>query len=214
MTAVETRLTDETLAADLEALIGLDPHFAAARARTGPPTVRRLPGGFPGLLRILSAQLVSTASAAAIYRRLEEAGLTDPTAAAAAGVDPLFACGLTRAKARSAHGLAAAVTSGALDVDAVAALEVEAATAALTAYRGVGPWSAEVYLLMCEGRRDVFPAGDLALRAATALLLGQAERPSIGAVAEIARGWAPYRSAAALQLWAYYTAMHGRAGAP
>lgn len=191
-----------------------DARFAEAVARAGLPPLRRLPPGFAGLLRIIVGQQVSTASAAAIWARLEAAGLTEPRPALAAGEDGLRAAGLSRPKASYALTLAQAADSGAFSFDALGALGDEDALAALAALRGVGRWTAEAYLLICEGRPDVFPSGDLALQEGARRLFALEARPDAAALATLAGAWTPWRAVAARVIWAYYAATGRGGGAP
>jgi DNA-3-methyladenine glycosylase II len=157
--------TPESLAAARGHLAAADPALARIDALLPPFAWRTRPGGFAGLVRFITEQQVSVASAAAIWARLE-AGLGEVTPKAVLAHDEagLKAFGLSSPKARYAHAIADAHASGAADFDRLAELDDEAAISALTALKGVGRWTAEVYLMMCEARLDVFPAGDLALQ--------------------------------------------------
>lgn len=207
--------SEDDIAAGALALAEADARFGAATARCGLPPLRRRPPGFEGLFRILVGQQVSTASAAAIWRRLEESALIAPPAIAEAGLDGMRAGGLSRPKAAYAIGLAEAALSGALDFDAIAALDETAARAALERHKGVGRWTADAYLLICEGRPDVFPAGDLALQEGARRLFALEARPSAAALEELAAAWSPWRAVAARVIWAYYAAERAQGdGAP
>lgn len=196
--------------ADAARELGLKaPRIAEALAVAGLPPLRRKPPGFGGLLRIVVGQKVSTASAAAIWGRIEAAGLANPSSALAAGEEGLRAAGLSRPKARYATGIAEAVESGAFSFERHAALPDEAALAAMTALKGVGRWTAEAYQLICEGRPDVFPSGDLALQEGARRLHGLDARPTEAALAEMAEAWRPWRAVAARVIWAYYAATRG-----
>lgn len=212
MAAMRRIDTEADLAAGFSALIALDPRFEAVRALCGLPPLRRRARGFASLLRLITAQQVSTAAADAIWARVEAAGLTSPEAVRAAGGDALLANGFSRPKARYATAIVAALDAGALDFDRVGAAPDAAALAELTAAPGVGRWTAEAYLLFCEGRPDFFPAADVALQAATAAFLDLPERPTAKALAEIAEAWSPWRGVAARALWAYLRATQGRKG--
>src|SRR5690606_6532194 len=157
-------IPDERLRPALEALAAADPDFAAAYARCGLPAVRRSDPGFAGLIRMIAGQQVSVASARAIIARLE-ARVQPLTAEAFLALDEaeLRAIGLSRPKMRYGRLLAEAVAGGTLDLDGLAGLDDEAAMAMLTALKGIGRWTAEIYLLFALERPDVWPAGDLAL---------------------------------------------------
>ena len=198
--------TDADVASGLAALLAADPRLAPLAAATGPLPLRRRAGGFEGLASIISAQQISDAAAAAIWARVKAA--VDPfTAAGFAALDDatLRAAGLSRAKVATLRGLAAAVSDG-LDLDALARRPADDAVAALVALRGVGPWTAEVYLLFCVGHPDVFPAGDLALQVGACKGLALAGRPTEKTLRAMAQDWAPWRGVAARLLWAYYRA--------
>ncbi|MFN3371343.1 MAG: DNA-3-methyladenine glycosylase family protein [Sphingomonadaceae bacterium] len=201
-------LTAERIADGMAALVAAEPRFAEAQARLGPPEPRIRPRGYETLLRAIVSQQVSTAAAASIWRRLE-AGLGNPAdPAVLAGADPeaLRAMGLSRQKAGYARDLAAHVLSGALPLDALPE-DDEAAIRLLSSVRGLGRWSAEIYLLFAEGRADAFPAGDLALQVSAGRLLLGGERPGEKALRALAEPWRPHRGVAALFLWHAYNAL-------
>ena len=177
-------------------------------ALLGPVPWRSERGGFEGLASMIVGQQVSTASAAAIWARLG-AGLGEftPGAALAAGETGLGAMGLSRPKARYLFDIAAAFEEGRHGVDRLETLDDEQALAALMALRGIGRWSAEVFLMFCEGRRDFFPTGDVALRETLRWLDGLEIRPDEAASARRAEAWAPHRSTAAHLMWAWYGAV-------
>lgn len=194
-------------------LAATDPDLRRALDAVGPPEPRIRPPGFATLLRIVVEQQVSSAAGAAIWSRLESGlGIVTPDAVLARDADALRAFGLSRPKARYAHALAEAVQSGALDLDAMAGLADEDALASLTAVKGIGTWTAEIYLMFALGRPDLWPVKDLALASAVAHLKGLAERPGPGLLGEIAEPWRPYRSTAALLCWRWYRFV--RSGAP
>ena len=198
------------LAAGLEALLALDPSLAGIAAGAGALPLRRHPATFAELTRIITAQQVSLASAAAIQSRLE--ALIVPFEAATLNRlsdEELGSAGLSRAKIASFRAVAAAIEGG-LDLSALAELPGEEAARELVAIRGVGPWTAEVFLLFCAGHIDIFPAGDVALRAALHDALGLPERPDVREAAAIARRWAPLRGVAARLMWAHYRVVTGR----
>ena len=177
----------------------------------GPPVVRRRAPGYPGLFRIITEQQLSVQSAAVILARCE-ARLDDLEAETvlAAPDDALRACGLSRPKVRYLRAAAEAVTSGALDLGSLPSLPDEEAAAALTAVTGIGPWTAAIYMLFCEGRQDVWPRGDVALLAAHAAASGFAQKPAQRDFDDAARRFAPYRGVAAHCLWTYYAHLKGR----
>lgn len=196
---------DERLRPALEALAATDPDFAAAYARCGLPPVRRSEPGFAGLIRMIAGQQVSVASARAIIARLE-ARVVPLTAETFLALDEaaLSAIGLSRPKMRYGRLLAEAVAGGTLDLEGLARLDDEAALAALTAVKGIGRWTAEIYLLFALERPDVWPAGDLALCVAAQHLKRLDARPGEPAMRALGEAWRPYRSAAARFLWHLY----------
>lgn len=185
-------------------LASIEPMCGALAWRTRTP-------GFPGLLQAIVAQQISSAAAAAIWRRLAAlpAALT-PAGLLALDPEALRAAGLSRPKVAHARALAAACAEGRLVPEALPALPDEAAVAAIAAVPGMGPWTAEVYLLFAEQRLDIFPAGDVALAASLARLRGLAARPSPAALRRLAEEWAPYRALAARLLWHHWRFVTGR----
>lgn len=186
--------------------------FGGIEARAGAlPWITR-DRGFPGLLRAICAQLVSNEAALAIWRRVSALpGATTPDGFLA--LDPArigIEGGLTRQKVAHGRALAAAILDGRLRLGALEAMPDAAAVAHLTQVRGIGRWTAEVHLLFAHERPDVFPAGDLALRAAVAERLGLAARPPIAALEAMARDWAPHRAVAARLLWHHWLHHTGR----
>ena len=203
--------TQDDLAAALAELAMLDPALAPLLAAVGPIAPRRRPPGFPGLCAIMIGQQVSTASAAAIWTRFSTRfDPPTPEAILAATDDDLRACGFSVNKIRAAKAIAEAIVSGALPLDRLAEMPADDAHALLCAVKGIGPWTADVYLLFCLGHPDAFPAGDLALQEAARLGFGLPERPSSKAFTALAERWRPWRGAAATLLWAYYKVARGR----
>lgn len=202
--------------AGLAALVVLDPRLEPLAARLAPLPLRLAEPGFAGLAHIIVSQVVSRASAEAIWLRILQAAGGLPSAETYLSIAPDAAAGLglSRAKADTLLNAARTVVSGDLDLEAVARLDADAALRQLTALKGIGPWTAEVYLMFCGGHPDVFPAGDVALRAAVGDALGHAVRPEIREVARIAEAWAPWRSVAARLFWAHYASKTGREAAP
>lgn len=206
--------TDEHVTAGLDALVALDPRLGPVRAAAGVVPLRLRPPGFESLVSIVVAQQVSRASADAIFARLT--GLVAPLSAdglLCAGESVFRQAGLSRPKQRTLIALAEAVADG-LDLEALAGIDAELSTAKLTAVTGIGPWTAEVYLLACAGHPDVFPARDVALQAAVGHALGLAARPNAKDLHRTAESWAPWRAVAARLFWAYYREMKGREAAP
>ena len=178
--------------------------------------LRLRPGGFAGLAQIVVSQLVSKASANAIYQRFEQhiSPLT-PAAYLEAGTGVWQKIGLSRPKQATFSAISTAIISGKLDLESLGQLCPEEAKAHLTAIKGIGPWTAQVYLLFCMGHSDIFPSGDLALREAARLIWSMESRPTDKELAAIARKWSPRRAVAARLLWAYYAARkNGTQAAP
>ncbi|WP_267382525.1 MULTISPECIES: DNA-3-methyladenine glycosylase 2 family protein [unclassified Sphingomonas] len=200
-------LNAQQLRAGLDSLGAIEPAFAAAVARVGYPAPRIRERGYATLLRTIVGQQVSVASADAVWRRLDAGvgGATDPAAIARADDETLRAAGLSRQKASYARSLADEVTSGRLDLARLPD-DDEAAIAALVAVKGIGRWSAEVYLLFAEGRPDIWPAGDLAVQIEVGRILGHATRPSERMTRDLAEAWRPHRGAAAIFTWHHYGA--------
>lgn len=184
---------------------------AFAGTATGAVTLHRRPPGFTGLIRIITAQRVSTQAAQAAWRRLTERCGPEPDPGAVLDLpeDDLAGLGLGRQRAGYLRAVAEAVRSGALDLDALARQDDATVRRALTGIRGIGPWTADVYLLMALGRRDIFPLGDLALVIAIADLLGLEQRPTGPELRDLVATWAPRRSAAAQLLWFGYLQRRG-----
>jgi DNA-3-methyladenine glycosylase II len=203
-------LAAEELHAALAALAAIEPAFARGIARVGLPAPRISAPGYTTLLRTIVGQQVSVASARAIHARLVAALGEAPAAMAGASDEALRACGLSRQKAAYARSLARLVTSGELDLAALP-VDDEAAVAALMRIKGIGRWSAEIYLLFAEGRPDIWPAGDLAVQIETGRLLGLDARPDEKATRALAERWRPHRGAAAIFAWHHYSS---DAGAP
>lgn len=197
--------TDESLRAALQALAARDCDVARAYGACGLPPLRRREPDFGGLIRIIAAQQVSAQAASAIIARLDSAlAPLTPEAVRDLDEDTARQIGFSRQKLRYARGLAEAVLAGDLDFARLAQAPDEAVMAELTACKGVGRWTAEIFLLFALQRPDVFPAQDLALQSAAQRLKGLPERPREPELRELAEGWRPYRSAAARFLWHLY----------
>ncbi|WVX48800.1 hypothetical protein ROLI_018820 [Roseobacter fucihabitans] len=177
-----------------------DPVLARAYAATGPLPLRRRPDGFGQLLSAIVSQQVSTASARAIWGRLQDAGVDTVQGVKALDEAELRALGLSRQKARYAQALAAAE----IDFDALREQPDDHVIKTLTAVTGIGVWTAEIYVMFSLGRADVFAPGDLALQEAARVLYDLPERPKERALRQMAQNWSPWRSVAARLLFAYY----------
>ncbi|UCH74405.1 MAG: DNA-3-methyladenine glycosylase 2 family protein [Rhodospirillales bacterium] len=199
-------LTEQTLGEGLVALAATDPDVARALDEAGPPALRRNRAGFETLLRAIVSQQISKAAAATVWERLERAtrGIA-PESVLALDEDALRAAGLSHRKAGYVRGLAESVMTGAIDLDGLARRPDAEVVAELVRLRGIGRWSAEIYLLFALGRPDAFPADDLALMIGAQRLKRLAARPDRGGLSEIAEAWRPWRGPAALLLWHYYT---------
>lgn len=185
-----------------------EPRFALALREVGPLPLRRQPDGFTALLDAITGQQVSIASADAIWRRMEAAGLTDRARLAVATDDECRAAGMSRQKARYGRALA----QSDIDFPALRTLPDVQVIATLTAVPGIGSWTAEIYAMFALGRADVFAPGDLALQEAARLLFDLPERPKERALRRMAEQWSPWRSVAARILWAYYRVAKQREG--
>ena len=198
-------LTAEQLKESLDALASIEPVFAEALARAGYPEPRIREPGYETLLRTIVGQQVSVAAAASMWAKLEAAlgDTSDPKRLLAATDEELRAAGLSRQKSGYARSLAGLVASGELNL-AHLPEDDEEAIASLMKIKGIGRWSAEIYLLFAEGRRDIWPAGDLAVMREVGVLLGLPERPDEKQTREIAERWRPHRGAAAIFAWHHY----------
>src|ERR1700720_1868370 len=204
---------------DLDAALAIltagDVRLAKLIDVAGRPALRRRPAGFPGLCAIICSQQLSTASAAAIWGRLFASFAPFHhyaiRPARAAGIARL---GLSRPKIKTLKAISAAIAKGAIDLEALAGMEADEAHAALTALHGIGPWTADIYLLFCLGHADAWPAGDLALQEAARLAFGLKRRPSAKDMVTLAQEWRPWRGVAAHVLWNYYRAIKRRDPVP
>jgi DNA-3-methyladenine glycosylase II len=201
----------EGLEEGIAALAG-EPVFRAILDRAGAPRFRRRANGFPTLLHIILEQQVSIDAAAAMHRRLTSlCRPLEPGPFLALDDDTLKRCGFSRQKMSYARGLAGAVASGSLDFAALAAMTDDDARSALVGLKGIGHWSAEVYLIFALGRADIWPAGDLGLQLAVAECLPMDERPKEPALREIGEKWRPWRTVAACLFWQSYLHKRNRA---
>lgn len=191
--------------AALQRLAARDDDIKAALAAIGPPPPRNRSPGFESLLRTIVGQQISAAAAASLWNKLAVAiNPLTPEIIARHEIDALRALGLSRQKAQYARGLAADILDGRVDLMRLHALEDEAAIEHLTQVKGIGRWSAEIYLLFALGRPDVWPSGDLALAIAAQRLKRLKRRPDPKRLVRIAESWRPYRGAAAHFLWHFY----------
>ena len=198
-------LTAEQLKHGLDSVAQIEPRFASALARTGYPEPRIRSRGYGTLMRTIVGQQVSVAAAASMWRKFEAHLGPDlpPEKVLESDFDTLRACGLSKQKQGYMRSLCELVVNGALDFDALPA-DDEAAIAQLTQIKGIGRWSAEIYLLFAEGRADIWPAGDLAVQAGLHKLLSLPERPSEKLTREMAEAWRPHRGATAIFTWHCY----------
>lgn len=193
------------MAAARAALIAADPALARAHEQTPELEWRVRPGEFEGLFRMIVEQQVSVASAAAIWKRVEDGmGEMTPRALLAHEVETLRGWGLSGQKARYGREIALAHIEGRIDPAHLRTLDDAAAVAALTAIKGVGRWTAEIYLMFCDGRTDLFPGGDIALQEAIRWADRSENRPNEKQTYARAELWRPHRSAAAHLLWGWY----------
>jgi DNA-3-methyladenine glycosylase II len=205
--------TQDDLEDAVNALVNLDPRLKPILALTGMPALRRREPGFAGLAAIVCGQQLSTASAAAIWGRFSAA--FDPLhhdAIKRARADRLGRLGLSAAKIKTLKSLARELAAERLNLDVLAEEDADAAHHTLTALHGIGPWTADVYLLFCLGHGDAWPAGDLAVQEAVKVGLGLKTRPTQKQMAPLAEPWRPLRGAAAHLWWAYYRVIKGREG--
>jgi len=205
--------TDADLRDGLAQLVRADPRLAPVAEKAGAFALRRREAGFAGLCAIVCGQQLSTASAAAIRARLFAA--FDPfhhDTVRRARTDKLKRLGLSAPKIKSIREIGKAVARGRIDLTKVGEMDADDAHAALTKLHGVGPWSADIYLLFCLGHADAFPAGDLAVQESARIAFGLRKRPDAKALIKMAEAWRPWRGVAAHLLWAYYHAVKRREG--
>ena len=203
--------TEADLQAGLAQLILADPRLKPVAEKTGSFALRRREVGYAGLCAIVCGQQLSVASAAAIRARLFAAFMPfGHEAVRKARADKLKRLGLSAAKIKSIKEIGKAVARQRIDLTALGNMDADLAHAALTALHGVGPWTADIYLLFCLGHADAFPAGDLAVQESARIAFGLRKRPDAKALTKIARAWRPWRGVAAHLLWAYYHAVKKR----
>lgn len=201
-------VTDADVLAGAAHLAAVCPVWARALPELGPLPLRRRAGGFWAMADIIISQQLSVSSAAAISRRIADAGITTPDAFLAAPDDDLRALGLSRPKVRYVKGIAAA----GIDWDALPRMADDDVADLLIALPGVGRWTVDIYQMFALGRPDILAPGDLALQEGARMLYGLDARPTPAALEELAAPWRPWRSVAARALWAYYAQNKGRQG--
>ena len=197
----------------INALVNLDPRLAQVLSVAGMPALRRREPGYAGLAAIVCGQQLSTKAAAAIWGRVNAA--FDPfhhEALKSARSDKLGRLGLSAAKIKSLKFIARELCAERLNLDVLAEEDADAAHATLTKLHGIGPWTADIYLLFCLGHGDAWPAGDLAIQEAMRIGLALKSRPSVKEMQPLAEAWRPLRGAAAHLWWAYYHAVKKREG--
>lgn len=203
----------EILEAHLQGLAKCDPRLAPVIEQCAEVPLRESADGFEGMAKIVVGQQVSVAAASAIWGRF--AGLMDDVCASAFLAHPEKAvrgAGLSASKFRTLCAVAEAEQSGALQFDHLAQLPPEVAIERLTQIKGIGPWTAEIYLLFCLGHPDIFPAGDLALQKMVGHINGLHELPKEKQTRELAAIWSPYRGAASRLMWRYFAVLKDKEG--
>lgn len=204
---------DDDIKRGMDFLAEICPHMRMIAETLGPPPLRWREHGFGGLVSTITAQQLSVSSANAIRNKLlARFDPLTPEALLAASDDELRACGLSGPKIRTLRALSDAIVSGTLPFDRLADMPVQDAQAALVAVHGIGPWTAEVYMMFCLGVQDIFAPADLALQEGAKLAMNLETRPSTKQMAEIATRWAPWRAVAARALWAWYGHVKRRQG--
>ena len=199
--------TAEGVAWHLDALTARVPALQPMRQSVGVVLPRVNPKGFAGMAKVICGQQLSVASARAIWGRVEGLGAVTAPAYLAFDEPTLRATGLSRGKYETIRGLALAIEAGTLDFGLIDDMPAPLAIETLTQLKGIGPWTAEIYLLFCAGHPDVFPAGDLALQKAVAHAFDLPERPQAKALIDLSDAWSPHRGAAALMFWRDFSAM-------
>ncbi len=221
MTAVTPKIAmqkirnEKDLKEGVTALIKSCAHLARVHALAGDPPLRRRPSGFKGLVRVIISQQLSVASAEAIWRRLEATVEPFiPSRFIDVSAEDLRAAGLSKSKVATLRGLAEAIDSGALDLDGLSQEPDDVIHAKLTALKGIGPWTADIYILFCLARADAWSPGDLALQVAVRDALELEARPDQTLMMELAEAWRPWRAVAARMLWAYYASRRKTSALP
>lgn len=197
--------TQDDLDTALKSLAAQDPRLVPVIAMAGQTPLRRREPGFAGLASTICGQQLSTFAAAAIWARMVAAyEELNHDHIRLARTDKLRKFGLSAAKIKTLKFIAAEVAKGRLDLATLASLPADDAHNTLTALHGIGPWTADIYLLFCLGHSDAWPAGDLAVQEAMRIGLGLKSRPTVKEMAALGEAWRPYRGAAAHLFWAYY----------
>ena len=214
--SLKTIETQQDIENGLAKLREMDPELIPIINEAGEVPLRRETSGFAGLSRIIIGQHVSTAAASAIHGRfIELIGQSTPDAFLDAGEEIWIEVGLTRAKQHAIASLAEAVRDEHLDLNQLAELPASEAIGKLVSLKGIGPWTAEVYLLFCAGHPDIFAAGDLAIREAVRHAYKMRERPPEKQLRTLSKKWSPYRGIATRLFWSYYASIkNGRSGQP
>ena len=195
---------EKDLKEGVTALVKSCAHMARIYALAGDPPLRRRPSGFNGLVRVITSQQLSVASAEAIWLSLEAAVEPfTPSRFLATPEQDLRAAGLSKIKISTLRGLAEAIDTGSLDLDALSEETEDVIHARLTALKGIGPWTADIYILFCLARADAWSPGDLALQVAVKDALELEAKPDQVLMKELAEAWRPWRAVAARMLWAY-----------
>lgn len=192
--------TDEDVAEGAAWLAASEPRFAHALSLTGPLPLRLKADGFEALLSAIVSQQISVAAARGVWEKLQAAGATDPKRILTLSNAELRELGLSKQKA----GYARALAEHGIDFDALRSQRAEEVVQVLTAVKGIGIWTAEIYAMFSLGRADVFAAGDLALQEGAKALFGLEKRPTHQELRKMAKAWSPWRAVAARQLFAYY----------
>jgi DNA-3-methyladenine glycosylase II len=207
--------TVEELREAVDQLSGIEPAFQAIVQRHGLPSLRHAEPGLPSLLRIVTDQLISLKAGEVIWNRLAaRLAPFEPAAIIACGYDQLKAFGLSGAKAQCFLAVAEGYASGHIDNDVLARLDADEAAQYLMSIRGIGPWTADIYLLSALQCADAWPAADLALQVAVHDLLRLQSRPSKKEMITLASDWRPYRAVAARLLWSHYRGLKQMPQAP
>ncbi|HVT56446.1 MAG TPA: DNA-3-methyladenine glycosylase 2 family protein, partial [Xanthobacteraceae bacterium] len=207
--------TEADLESGLELLLKLDPRLEAVFRIAGRPPLRKRGGGFRGLSRIVVSQQLSVASAAAIWKRVEES--FDPfhhDTVLAARAPQFKRAGLSRPKIKTFREVARAVRDGRLDLDRLHNIPADEAHAAMVQVKGIGPWTADIYLLFCIGHADAWPVADLAVQEAIKIAFKLRKRPDAKRMQKLGEAWRPVRGVAAYLFWAYYAAVKKRDAVP
>ncbi len=203
----------EALQWHLDQLIVRDPRLAVVAERAGPFEIRRSEPGFAGLAKIICGQQLSVESAAAIWGRFERLeGALAPETYLGLSEAQVRGIGFSGGKYQTVRGIAEALVERRLDLDHLVSLPAEEAIAELCRLKGVGPWTAEIYLMFSAAHPDVFPAGDIALQRAVGWAFGLDDKPQIKNLIAMAHHWSPHRSTAALLFWRYYRAVRNKEG--